>query len=44
MSDLDRLKAMNAAVRRRDSLLHQELAQRANAEGLGFEGIGDEFG
>ena len=44
MSDLDRLKAMNAAVRRRDSVLHQELAQRADAEGPGFEGIGDEFG
>jgi endonuclease G, mitochondrial len=44
MSDLDRLRAMNAGMRRRDSLLHQELAQRADAEGPGFEGIGDEFG
>ncbi|GAB3785227.1 DNA/RNA non-specific endonuclease [Nocardioides ungokensis] len=48
MSDLDRLRAMNAAVRRRDSLLHQELAeksaQRADAERPGFEGMADEFG
>jgi endonuclease G, mitochondrial len=44
MDALDRLKAMNAGVRRRDSALHQELAALGEAEGPGFEGLTDEFG
>jgi endonuclease G len=44
MDALDRLKAMNARVRRRDSALHQELAEPGGLEGPGFEGIPDEFG
>jgi endonuclease G len=44
MDALDRLKAMNAGVRRRDSALHKELAALGEAEGPGFEGVADEFG
>lgn len=43
MDVLDRLKAMNAGIRRRDSLLHQELAVEEALESPGREAMSDEI-
>ena len=43
MDVLDRLKAMNAGIRRRDSLLHQELAEEEALESPGREAMSDEI-
>ena len=43
MDALTRIKAMNGAMRRRDSALNAELTRRADAETRGLEAASDEF-